>query len=86
VILHLITQAAALDPTTWTLHLPFDGPDRSAPGIEAWQTRLRVSLSRILDSGLPPAALSIENLDYPFAWVEDIVADLGLSVCLDWAT
>jgi sugar phosphate isomerase/epimerase len=83
VILQLMAQAAVLDPTTWTLHLPFDAPGRSAENISAWQIRIRKSLSSLLDAGLAPSALSIENLDYPFGWVEEIVADLGLSICMD---
>jgi sugar phosphate isomerase/epimerase len=83
VILWMFTHAAVLDPTTWTLHLPFDGRGRSVTDIKAWQLRIREALARILDSGVAPGAISIENLDYPFGWVEKIVAEMGLAVCLD---
>jgi hypothetical protein len=59
VILHLITQAAALDPTTWTLHLPFDGPDRSAPAVSA--SRAFPDCSCETDSSLNPRRITLNS-------------------------
>ena len=41
------------------------------------------SLAAILDAGVPPAQLCVELLDYDFALIEPVIAELGLSVALD---
>lgn len=73
-----------LDPTSWTLHIPCDQPIASGTDVVArWQDRAREGLEKLLADGIPPRRLAIENLDYPFVWVQDIVKAYDLSVCMD---
>jgi len=51
--------------------------------IEAWQQRVSQSLTEILDFGIEAKRISIETLGYPFEWVEDVVKEFGLSICID---
>jgi len=80
----VLDLTSPLSPTTSTLHLaadPTTGENRNT--IRRWQNRVSDSLGRLLQDGLDASSLSIETLDYPFTWVEDIIASHGLSVCLD---
>jgi adenosylcobalamin phosphodiesterase len=82
-LLRVIDLTAPLAPTTTTLHL-MPSPDAGASsGLGSWQDRLRGSLEKLVSTGADPGKISVETLDYPFAWVDGIVADLGLSVCMD---
>ncbi len=51
--------------------------------IKAWQGRLARSLKEILAGGIESRQIAIETLGYPFTWVEDMVREFGLSICLD---
>jgi sugar phosphate isomerase/epimerase len=73
----------ALNATTSTLHLPYASSTHDSDAIRAWQGRLDESLAHILDSGIDPKSISVETLNYPIDWIEDIIAAYGLSVCLD---
>jgi sugar phosphate isomerase/epimerase len=37
----------------------------------------------ILAHGMEPEDLCVETLDYPFEWIEDLIEEYGLSVCVD---
>lgn len=83
-LVRVIDLAAPLAPTTLTLHLlpvPNSGADDH---LAAWRDRLRLGLNGVLTgSGIDSRRISVETLDYPFEWVEAVVSDLNLSVCLD---
>ena len=79
----VIDLTAPLFPSTFTLHLPFEGDPSEAANVNRWQERTTQSVNTLLDSGVKPQTLSIETLDYPFDLVEPIVKELDLSVCLD---
>ncbi len=51
--------------------------------IEAWRSRLTRSLEEILRAGIESKRIAVETLGYPFEWIEDIVEEFGLSICLD---
>ncbi|NNG02102.1 MAG: TIM barrel protein [Desulfobacteraceae bacterium] len=74
---------APLKASTHTLHLMWHPDDISNRGIFARMSRHRESLTRLFDSGVDPKALSIETLDYPFEWVEPVIREWDLPVCLD---
>jgi sugar phosphate isomerase/epimerase len=78
----VVNETGILEPSTLTLHLyAGDNPGRSIP--ETRRKRLKESLVGILSTGFPADRFSVETLSYPFAWIEDIVFELGLSICLD---
>jgi sugar phosphate isomerase/epimerase len=73
-----------LDPWAYILHLhgdrrgdsPTDDPDR-------WIKQNRKSVRDLLKSYVPPDKICVENLEYDFDRVADIVDTYDLSVCTD---
>jgi sugar phosphate isomerase/epimerase len=80
----VIELTRALEPAAWNLHL--DGRLRGSPpaaDLEDWRGALARSLDDLLASGAEGARLCVETLDYPLEVIEDLIADRGLSVCVD---
>lgn len=70
--------------TSYTLHLAYPAKaPRQADDIRAWQERTRSGLETLLAADVAPQTISIETLDYPFAWAAPLVEALDLRVCLD---
>ncbi|MCP4671265.1 MAG: sugar phosphate isomerase/epimerase [Desulfobacula sp.] len=87
VILKVMELIAPLNPTTYTLHLDMD-PDiknciEKQNKIEPWQDRVQTSLKALLSRVPKPEIISIETLDYPFGFVEALIEQFNLSVCID---
>jgi len=78
-----------LNPTTHTLHLNFTPPNAEtgaetcSEGIKKWQNRVEESLELFVSSGVNSIDVSIETLDYPFEYLDNIIEEYGLSVCID---
>lgn len=72
-----------LEPSTFTLHLEFEGDPADAGAAAGWRKRVADSLRRLVDAGLPPEKFSVENLTYPFEIVDDLVRAAGFRVCFD---
>ena len=72
-------HAAPLHPSTFTLHIPGPGP----AGWEAWHERVRPGVARLAAAVADPARISVETLDYPLEQADDLLAEYGLSVCMD---
>ncbi|MFO8049365.1 MAG: cobamide remodeling phosphodiesterase CbiR [Desulfosudaceae bacterium] len=73
-----------LEPTSLTLHLP--GPDRpdEPEQLSAWQDRLEEAAVRLLEqSDLPASRFALENLDYPFSWLDRLLDRFDFAVCMD---
>ena len=86
VLEQVIGTTAALHPSAYTLHLPYDGPDRLPPTVRSWQHRVRGFTTALLEAvaaSTPPQAVTIENLDYPPAWAWDAVSSMDVGFCLD---
>jgi len=83
-----IDWARPLAPLTHTVHVYLgDGerdpaPPAGAAALDAWRERARASLETIVRD-LPPAALSVECIDYDFSLIAPVVRALDLSVALD---
>ncbi|OQY55368.1 MAG: hypothetical protein B6245_19890 [Desulfobacteraceae bacterium 4572_88] len=83
-IRNVIDLTAPLSPSTYTLHLHYDEASREEAVIKKWQQIAYESTDRLLsDSLVKPELFSIETLDYPFEWVEKIIRDFHVSVCMD---
>jgi sugar phosphate isomerase/epimerase len=82
-IQNIMDLTTSLSPSTFTLHLVYDETIFEPERIKKWQARIYQSMEQLLDSGIKPESISIENLDYPFEWVEKILNDFKLSVCID---
>ncbi len=79
----IIDLSATLAPSTYTLHLPYDEAEFDKEGIKRWQGLIRQSMEKLLAFGIEAESISIENLDYPLEWVEKIINDFNLAVCID---
>ena len=81
-IISLINYFTVLSPHSYILHL--DLPALAKKNIKMWQDRVDDSVKRVLKKVKSAGAkIAVENLDYPFSYVEDIVADNNLSICID---
>lgn len=76
VLADFIRLTQPLEPLTYCLHLPWDNkPD--------FTERCAVTLTELLKTGLEPAKLTVENLNYPLTILKDLLDDLEVGVCLD---
>jgi sugar phosphate isomerase/epimerase len=81
-----IKAADAFRPDAYVVHvyLGEHEHDQDVPSdLAAWRRRAARSLEEILRIGIDPSDLCVELLDYDFALIEPVIADLGLSVTLD---
>jgi sugar phosphate isomerase/epimerase len=80
----VIDATRALEPFAWIVHL--DGERRGrvpADDVPAWTDRCARSLDALVKTGIPPARIAVETLDYPFSCVAEILPPRGISACLD---
>jgi sugar phosphate isomerase/epimerase len=82
-IIGTLKRTAPLRPTTCTLHIDYREAGLSEATLKRWENRVRRNLDRLLGNGIDAGKISIETLDYPFHLLDRILADYGLSVCLD---
>jgi hypothetical protein len=82
-IKQIIDLTAPLSPSTHTLHLPYEGVDFENERIKRWKERTYHSMEALCTSGINSRIISIETLNYPLKWIEDILIDFNLSVCMD---
>ena len=81
-IILLINYFAVLGPHSYVLHLDLSA--RAEKNIKRWQGRVNDSIKCVLKKvKVDSVKIAVENLDYPFSYVEDIVADNNLSICID---
>ncbi len=80
-----VELTAPLSPHAVVVHLaPGEREGDPLPSDPAaFRRRAAESLREVLATGLPPAALCLETLEYDFALAEPVVEELGLSVALD---
>jgi sugar phosphate isomerase/epimerase len=86
-ILKVIDLFAPLAPTTHTLHLEMPPDVKNDIGNQNkqknWKDKIRQSLGVLLSDLSSPGIISIETLDYPFSFIEALVEEFDLSVCID---
>jgi sugar phosphate isomerase/epimerase len=73
----------SLSPTTYTLHLPYGEIDFENERIKRWKEHTYNSMDTLCSFGFNSRTISIETLNYPLEWVEEILIDFNLSVCMD---
>lgn len=83
IIQKIIRLTGPLSPSTYTLHLPFDQRSPHKAVIEDWHSRIRQSLGQLLDLDIKGDLFSIENLGYPFEWLDEILTAFDMAVCID---
>jgi len=72
-----------LHPSTHTLHFEYDKTCQDDKSLPIWQDFIRTGMEMLIARGIKCESLSIETLMYPFEWVENIIRDFNLKVCLD---
>lgn len=81
-VARLIGHFAFLQPFAYVLHLNLT--ERLKRTITAWRISVNDSLQELLSSAsIDPKDIAVENLQYPFHYVEDIIEKNDLSVCVD---
>ncbi len=79
----VIELTAPLSPTSFTLHVPFQGRTDERENIRFWREHAHQGISKLLKTDIPSRKLAVETLDYPIAWLEPIITEFDLSICLD---
>jgi sugar phosphate isomerase/epimerase len=82
-ILHVMDLTQPLEPSIYILHLPYNQAQIEGICDNAWYCRVSGCLRRLVDAGVPGNALSIETLNYPLEWIEQMLREYDLRVCLD---
>lgn len=82
-ILRVLDLTSLLSPSTCTLHLSYDEASREKENVKRWQELTYESIKQLINFGVKAEAISIENLNYPFQWIEEIVRDFNFTVCMD---
>ena len=83
-ILRFIDRTAPLNPTTCVLHCESENADGSrSPDRQAWLDRTSESLEKLVDGGIDPRRIALENLDYPPETVLPLADRFGMHLCLD---
>ncbi len=82
-IVRVFERFAALAPHSFILHLPKELENDKDESSE-WAGNCRKSIEEILSSTkLEPRKLCVENLDYSFSLVSNIIEELDLPICFD---
>ncbi len=82
-VLSIIDRVAPLCPTAYSLHIPYSQKSFDTDTVKNWQRRVFKNLEIILAGGIAAESIAVETLDYRFDMLDDILAGLELSVCLD---
>jgi len=79
-----------LKPRSYILHLPIvksaiptERIELDRPSRETWLARIERSICSLLSRDIDPDLLCLENLSYPFHYLDGLLEKYGLSVCLD---
>ncbi|MDY6792111.1 MAG: cobamide remodeling phosphodiesterase CbiR [Thermodesulfobacteriota bacterium] len=82
-ILRVLDLSSPLCPSTCTLHLSYDETSGEKEMVQKWRERIYEAINRLVNLGAKAEDISIENINYPFAWVEDMVREFNFTVCMD---
>jgi len=82
-IIRVAERVAPLNPTTLTLHVPYNEASRDKNDVKSWQEKVIKNLAKILVNGISSRLISIENLDYPFEFLDPIISELDFTICFD---
>jgi hypothetical protein len=76
-----VDLTVALDPTTFTLHIPYGASKKSNEDI--WRAYSVKGMRAFLKCGVNPRRISVETLDYPAEMLRPLLREFDLSMCLD---
>lgn len=72
-----------LNPSQYILHFEQRDKLNRKEDIKSWETNLGESLNEIICDGIDPSKIAIENLKYPFEWIQDLIKKFELYICID---
>ncbi len=73
-----------ISPTAFVLHLDSRGAHgQEVRDMRGWMDRLHASMSRLAREGMDLTRVAVENLNYPLDTIRPLVAEFGMSFCLD---
>ena len=72
-----------LPVSVYVIHVVRSEKSSDQKTIDSWRNRTKTSFEKIVSGGIPTVSLAVETLDYPLSWVDSVIFDLDLSVCLD---
>jgi sugar phosphate isomerase/epimerase len=82
--LRVIEQMRLVHPFGYILHCNrICRYDNRKEAVSSWKDNIEKSIDEFLFSGPSSDLLCVETLDYPFEFIEQIITDKGLSICLD---
>lgn len=79
----IFNHTAPLNPTTHTLHLEYNGLPDDEENRKRWKSLLFMSFEDFRSEGISGESISIETLSYPLNWLNDIIEEFNLCVCMD---
>lgn len=79
----VVQMTGDIPVSAYVVHAVWEEEEADASTIDHWRARVRQSLEAIIADGLEASRIAVETLDYPIAWLDPVISDLGLSVCLD---
>ncbi|RKY90554.1 MAG: hypothetical protein DRQ13_12465 [Ignavibacteriae bacterium] len=82
-ILRIFDLTSPLFPFTHTLHLSYYEALSEKDNILRWQELTYQTVKQLISYGVKAEEISIETLDYPFKWVEEIISNFKFAVCMD---
>lgn len=78
----LVERLSALNPHAYILHMNL--LKRSGLNIKRWQDRINQSLEDIaMFQATIPQNIAIENLSYPFSYIDTLILKNNFSICVD---
>jgi len=78
----LIERLSVVNPYAYILHLNMHR--KAVKNLRSWQGRVSESLKKIIEGQKPIANnIAIENLSYPFGYVDSLITNNDFSVCVD---
>lgn len=80
---HIISCTSILLPSTCTLHLPYQEDLNKNECDPRWLDNTYSSIEKLIESGVKSKTISVETLEYPIEWIDGIISDFNLSVCID---
>lgn len=83
ILSHVIEITSLLCPSTYTLHLPFNRKLNNDRDIKKKLNNAYSGIEKLLLTGVESTVISVETLEYPFEWVQPLINDLNLSICMD---
>lgn len=79
----VVDVTSPLPVSVYVVHVVWMDNNVDQKALALWQKRVRKSVESLIASGIAAADIAVETLDYPINWLDPIIFDLKVSVCMD---